>query len=96
MLPARHFKKFSGTATQGQMKTLSHGLKTALYPSGITPDAVLADLDSGTYTAAPNTSIGCYSTSTTAYVYLSNWDPSNSHTYSLVVRSYNSLDATNI
>ena len=92
--PTRHWRKFTGTLTAGQSTTLAHGLIANM--QSLTPDAVHPDMDSGVYTQAANTSIGCYAASTSSTVYISNFDPSNTHYYGVIVRAYHSIDDANI
>jgi hypothetical protein len=96
-LPTRHWRHFHGTLTQGARVTLAHGLRNGQYPNGVTPDAVLFDMDpAGVYVEAPNNSVGEYAARTSQSVFLSNWDSANTHYYSIIARQYHSIDGQNL
>lgn len=96
-LPTIHWHHFHGTLTIGQRVTIAHTLRNGQYPFGVVPDAVLFDMDpAGNYTEAPNLQIGEYAARTANLVYLSNWDPQNTHYYSIIVRQYHSIDGQNL
>ena len=92
--PTRHYHLFQGTLTAGASTALSNLLLQKGY--AIAPTAVLANMDSGVYTEAANTSIGCYAASTSTYVYLSNFSASSTHYYGAMTRYYHSDDRTNV
>jgi len=95
-LPAVHWKRFSGTLGPGATVTLTHGIRTPQYPTGVIPDAVHPDMSSGTYTDDANRRIGEYQARTAANVYLSNFDGTATHYYGVICRAYHTLDGKNL
>ena len=95
-LPTVHFARFTGTLGAGASITIPHTLKTGQFPAGVAPHAVLADMNTGVYTAPPNVSIGCYAANDVTNVYLSNFDGASAHAYALVARRYHSIDGANL
>lgn len=94
-LPTIHWHRFAGVLTTGQSVIITHTLRTGEYPNGVIPDAVEADMNSGTYVESPNQQIGEYQARTSQFVYLSNfdWNPRfGAHFYAIIARKFHSIN----
>lgn len=94
--PTRHWRILSGSLTAGQASAVAHGV--TVRGVSVAPDAMLKafkDNAAGTNSAL-NNSIGTSAAMDSTNVYLSNYDPSNTQGYNVLVRKYNSVDGTNL
>jgi hypothetical protein len=94
--PTCHWSYLQGSLQPGVAWPYTHGLKVR--GVAVAPDVILRSYNaSGVGSAAliPSMSIECDSAADQYCVYLSNWDPSNAHTFSLVARKYHSIDGDN-
>jgi hypothetical protein len=86
-----------GSLQAGVGWSTTHGLKER--GVSVTPDVIMRAHVVGGVSAAsliPNMSIECQQAADQYCVYLSNWDPSNPHTYAVVARRYHSIEGDNI
>ena len=97
-LPTIHWRRLTGTLAGGQQLAVAHGVRTGQYPAGVIPNAVLADMNSGVYSEAPNIRIGEYQARTATFIYLQNFAGAQGapHYYAVVARKFHSIDGANL
>lgn len=95
MFPTRHWAKLQFTLGAGVAIAAHHGLRDAQTGTAVTPDAVEFEMGVAAYDTWANQSIGKWAADDATHVYLQNFDGANAHAYSVIARSFHTVDDAN-